>query len=66
MDRAPTATVETQKELLINREFPKKKGCSSTLDNHPLMCDWGTKVQTWYMREVDDDVLGRGYIYPPS
>ena len=66
MDRAPSATVETQQELLLNTEFLKKKGCSSTLDNHPLICDWGMKVQTCYIREVDDDVLGRGYIYPPS
>lgn len=43
---APSATGETQQELPLNREFPKKKGCSSTLDHHLLMRDWGTKVQT--------------------
>lgn len=46
MDRAPSATVETQQEILSNRDFPKKKGCSSSLDNHPLMCDWSMRVQT--------------------
>lgn len=36
MERAPRATAGTQQEPVLNTEFPEERGCSSTLDDHPL------------------------------